>query len=785
MARVFAFVVALFALALIAGLFLANTLFPLVLPASTNDFAQVVVDQQGRPLRAFADGDGVWRYAVQEKDVSPLYVEALLNYEDRWFYQHIGVNPFALLRAAWQNIWSDGIVSGGSTITMQVARILYPHERSYRGKLQQMFRALQLEWHLSKQDILQLYLNYAPFGGAIEGVAAASYSYLDKSPDELSHSEAALLAVLPQKPSYLRPDRHPNRAQQARDKVLDRMRGIWSDIDIFEAKEEAVEAVFYGQPLIAPLFSRFARRLHPELSVLKTTLDIDLQQQLESYAKTAVASYPIGTSLSILVVDHTDMTIKGYVGSADFFDNSRYGHVDMVQATRSPGSTLKPFLYAMALDEGLIHSESLLMDAPQRFSDYQPNNFSGGFIGPVSVSEALKRSLNIPAVQVLQALGGNTFSDRLANSGIALNTPQGGNLSVILGGTGTSLWQLVKGYSALANKGQVHELKWLANENSSASRYLMSEGSAWIIRQILRGQKRLDQLNLNRSRYREHNLAWKTGTSYGFRDAWAIGVNTRYTLGVWIGRPDATPLPGFYGANSATPILTELHNFLSESRVTLKQEAPESVSEVDICWPLGTRRSLQKAGHCHLLKQAWVLDEVVPPTLKDTSVEAQLSENPQRIWLNVEGLRVESSCSTKGAQMKEVALWPLRVEPWVAKVHQRSRQIPLWNSTCRQLNTLQDYQHIEMVGIDEGTKIAQASSAADRPSIVLQATGGRGGYTWYVNGLPYPEKWVDSGANDSSREPIVYQFEKAGRYQISVVDSVGNVDRAQISVSFR
>ncbi|MCK4709474.1 MAG: transglycosylase domain-containing protein, partial [Gammaproteobacteria bacterium] len=354
-----------------------------------------------------------------------------------------GVNPFALIRATIQNISAGRIISGGSTLTMQVARTFDPHKRSYSGKLRQAFRALQLEWHFSKEQILNFYLNYVPFGGPVEGVAAASYMYLDKSPDELTHAEAALLAVLPQRPSYYRPDRYPQRAQQARDKVLNRLHNVWSEQTISEAKQEPVVAFFHAQPVSAPLFSRFARQQKPDQAVIKTTLNLDLQQQIESYTKQQVSRLPRGTSIAVLIVDHQSMQIKAYAGSADFSDQQRFGHVDMVRAIRSPGSTLKPFLYGVAIDEGLIHSHSLLSDAPQQFGDYQPHNFSGGFNGPVTVTEALQRSLNIPAVQVLQALGSHKFNNTLSNAGIRLQTPEKANLSIILGGTGTSLWQLV------------------------------------------------------------------------------------------------------------------------------------------------------------------------------------------------------------------------------------------------------------------------------------------------------------------------------------------------------
>lgn len=413
----------------------ADRLWPLPLHDVTP--ARVVVAEDGTPLWRFADAQGVWRYPVTLADVSPRYLQALIQYEDRWFWRHPGVNPFAVLRAAWQDLTSGRVISGGSTLTMQVARLLDPHPRTFGGKLRQLWRALQLEWHLSKSDILTLYLNRAPFGGTLQGIGAASWAYLGKPPASLSYGEAALLAVLPQAPSRLRPDRWPQRAQAARDKVLTRMvsQGVWPEQAVKEAMEEPVWLFPRQMPQLAPLFSRRALATSRDEKVV-TTLDAGLQRQLEDLALNWKSRLPPRSSLAMVVVDHTDMKVRGWVGSADITDDSRFGHIDMVSAVRSPGSVLKPFIYAMAMDEGLIHPASLLQDVPRRFSDYRPGNFDSGFHGPVSASEALVRSLNLPAVQVLEAYGPKRFAANLRNAGLPLTLPAGAepNLSLILGG---------------------------------------------------------------------------------------------------------------------------------------------------------------------------------------------------------------------------------------------------------------------------------------------------------------------------------------------------------------
>ncbi len=398
---------------LVAGLAAADRIFPL--PALETAPSTVVTADDGSLLRCFPDPAGIWRYPVRIDQVSPLYLEALIGYEDRYFYHHPGVNPFSLVRALAQNLSGNRIVSGGSTLTMQAARLLDPHQRTVWGKLKQAFRALQLEWRYSKADILTWYLNHAPFGGTIEGVEAASRTYLGKSARTLTHAEAALLAVLPQAPSRYRPDRHPAAAQAARDKVLDRLvhTGCWPQAIASDAKKEVVPSLSISAPFHAPLLARRLHQAHPRSPDIQTTLDFELQYRVAQLARQYARRLPEKSSVGILVVSHQTGACRAYAGSAAFLDARRFGHVDMVTAVRSPGSTLKPFLYALAMDAGLIHSASLLSDAPRIHTDYRPGNFSGGFHGPVTVTRALRDSLNLPAVQVLEAFGPAAFTDRL------------------------------------------------------------------------------------------------------------------------------------------------------------------------------------------------------------------------------------------------------------------------------------------------------------------------------------------------------------------------------------
>src|SRR4051812_2140909 len=445
-----------FALASLAIVLLLDRLFPIPLPDPTSG-STVVLARDGTPLRAFPDSDGVWRYPTRIDDVSPLYIEALLTYEDRWFYHHGGINPLALARAFGQWIVHRRLVSGGSTLTMQVARILDGTPHSAAGKLRQMLRAVQLEAHLSKREILTLYLDRAPFGGTIEGVEAASWAYLGKPAARLSHAEAAMLAVLPQAPSRLRPDREPNAARAARDKVLDRMAtlGVWTKAEIDDARIESVAARTLQQPLSAALLAERLHEERPQSRRITTTIDAELQRALEARVTDYLARLPDRTSAALLVVDNSTLEARAYIGSAAFGDEARLGHVDMVRAWRSPGSTLKPFLYGLALDDGLIDSESLLVDAPQSFGTYRPGNFDMAYNGPVGAAEALRLSLNVPAVDLLDRVGPARFAARLANAGLGMRLPRGvaPNLSVILGGVGVRMEDLAGAYVALNRDG--------------------------------------------------------------------------------------------------------------------------------------------------------------------------------------------------------------------------------------------------------------------------------------------------------------------------------------------
>lgn len=761
--------VALLLVVVLAGWGL-DRLYPLPAPAAP---ATRVLAADGQLLRAFPAPDETWRYGVRLDQVAPVYLEVLLAYEDRAFYYHPGINPLALLRASWQNLIAGEVVSGGSTLSMQVAGMLDPYPRTLKGKVRQALRTLQLEWYYSKAEILQLYLNQAPFGGMLSGVESASRHYFGKPATELSDAEAALLAVLPQRPSDWRPDRYPQRAQRARDKVLRRMAelGIWPQTRVDAALQEPVAALPPQQPLLAPLLSRRLRAQCPDCTTIQTLIDADLQRQVQALVATYRSRLDAQQSLAVMVVRNEDMAVQAYVGSAQFGSMQRQGHVDMVQAIRSPGSTLKPFAYAMALDQGLIHSHSMLLDTPRYGLRYRPHNFTGGFSGPVTVADALQRSLNLPVVQLVDHLGPERFVAGLQNAGLDLQGPgvQSPSSAVVLGAVGTRLDSLVGTYTALGRGGLAGTPR-LTPDNMQSERWAMSPGAAWITWRLLAQSpwRALGQVGAS-----EWRLAWKTGTSYGYRDTWAIGVTPGWTLGVWVGRPDGSPSPGQHGRSLAAPLLFRIHELLPETRS--QPVRPDSVSVESICWPLGSRAAHpdNQLGNCHRQFSAWLLNGTAPLTLPQAPGLA-LQTLVRRTWIDTEsGLAGLPLCAEnpQSLQQRLVALWPQQAEPWLKPAWKRQSRLPDTMPGCE--GEVPKIEAVQIVGIEEGSRL---QLLAGRPllQVDLHLAGAQGQVNWYLNGKPL------AGAQKSHHALELHQ---PGQYRVSAVDEAGNTD--SIRFSFR
>lgn len=544
------------------------------LPPLLAETSVEVRDRQGALLRAYTVENGLWRLGATPEAVDQRYLDMLIAYEDKRFHSHPGVDPLALIRAASQALWNGKVISGGSTLTMQVARLLEDGSTGrWHGKLRQMRLALALERKLTKREILTLYLTHAPFGGNLEGIRAATLAWFGKEPKRLTPAEAAFLIALPQSPESRRPDRDLPAARLARDRVLARLAGssVLSNEAARAAHRDPLPKHRRAFPALAPHLANRALAAEPDAQRHDLTLDAALQASLEALAKETLRDKGARLSIALMIADHQTGEILASVGSAGIKDTAREGFVDMTRALRSPGSTLKPLVYAMGFDQGLIHPETLINDAPVRFGSYAPQNFDGTFRGELRIAEALRLSLNIPVVRLTDEIGPPRLLAALRKTGAKPKLPSGKpGLAIALGGIGTSMRDLMNLYATLANGGLSRSLHWSKSAKIEPETRVISRASAWQIGHILASITPPDGAPQN-------GLAYKTGTSYGHRDAWAIGYDGTHVAAVWIGRPDGTPVPGAFGGDSAAPILFDAFQRLKPTLNPLGPPPPETL----------------------------------------------------------------------------------------------------------------------------------------------------------------------------------------------------------------
>jgi penicillin-binding protein 1C len=591
------------------GLFLLllpglDRLFPLPPPPQ---YSPLVLAADGSVLHAYLNPTQKWRMKTELAEITPALRTTIMEKEDRWFRWHFGVNPLALVQAAWRNVFGTGRTTGASTITMQVARLLEPKERTFVNKLVEMLRAVQLEAHFSKDEILQLYLNLVPYGGNVEGVKSAALLYFQQPPHYLSLAQTVTLAIIPNRPTGLVLGRHNAAILRERNRWLKRFgaAGLFPRQDIDDALLEPLNVRRHAAPTLAPHLSRRLVRHFPGRAIISSSLHRGKQAKAEDLTRNYVRRlHELGiTQAAVLVVNNRTRQVEAYVGSADFHDFGSQGQNDGVTAIRSPGSTLKPFLYALAMERGLATPKLLLPDVPTNFQGYRPENFDKQCSGEVTLEHALAYSLNIPAVRMLRDMGVPVFTNKLREAGfrnVTRHAPRLG-LSSILGGCGASLEELTNLYVTMANEGRHAPLRLtpppdplsggegeLALETSSKKSpgspfstgeggrgdeapqavagvagketQLVSPAAAFLTTDILAQLTRPDLPINAASSIRLPKIAWKTGTSYGRRDAWSIGYNKQYTIGVWIGNFSGQGSPTLTGADVATPLLFDLFN---------------------------------------------------------------------------------------------------------------------------------------------------------------------------------------------------------------------------------
>lgn len=578
----------LVAVAVMAGVkgfdkWVASTVLPVTLAETSTE----VLDRNGALLRVYPVGNGIWRMAPELEQVDAGFLAMLIAYEDKRFYSHAGVDPIAMLRAFGQAIWNRRAVSGGSTLTMQLARLLEDGTTGrWAGKLRQIRLALALERRLSKRQILDLYLTHAPYGGNIEGLRTASYAWFGKAPMRLTPSQAALLIALPQSPERRRPDRALQAAAMARDRVLARLAkaGLLSAAEVAVASQASLPRRMRAFPRLAPHLSDRVVASRPAATRLSLTLDAQVQAKMQRLlAEAAVRAGP-RISAALLAVDHQTGEILASVGSPAFADSKRQGFVDMTQAMRSPGSTLKPLVYGLSFEAGLVHPESLIHDGPVDFEGYAPQNFDGKFRGDIRVREALQMSLNIPVVRLTREIGPAQLLASLRRGGARPELPGGKpGLAISLGGIGTSLQDLVQIYAGIAAGGHGLRLRSDQSDPPVVLPRVLSDVAAWQVGDILRGVVPPPGARAGR-------IAYKTGTSYGHRDAWAIGWDGQHVIGVWMGRADGTPVPGAFGGDLAAPVLFEAFGRLKPDLAAFPPPPPATLIVTAAKLPLPLRR---------------------------------------------------------------------------------------------------------------------------------------------------------------------------------------------------
>jgi penicillin-binding protein 1C len=553
----------------------------------------MVFDVRGAPLRAFPLADGRWRLRADVDRIDPAFVEALIAIEDQRFHAHVGVDPLAVGRAIGSLLGQGRVVSGASTISMQTARLIEPRPRNLGSKVIEAIRAVQLEARLSKRALLELYLTLTPYGGNLEGVRAASLAWFGKEPERLAPEEIALLIALPQAPEARRPDRRPEIARAARGRVLMRMAelGLITPEVAAEAQLAAVPGrsdfparAWHAADQVLALSPPGARRnvLFAAVDV-RTTLDAGLQGAVERLVREHVLREGGQVQASALVVEAADMAVRASIGSAG--RDLPGGWIDLTRRLRSPGSTLKPFIYALAFEDGLAGPSTRIDDLPRRFGrDYRPENFDRGFSGEVTIAQALQHSLNVPAVLALDAVGASRFAAQLSLSGVRAVVPAGpegvAGLSLALGGVGMSAQDLAVLYGALATDGQVRPLVWQAKagEAVTPAHRLMSPETAASLRRILAETPTPQGRIPGRLTTGAPDIAFKTGTSYGFRDLWAAGIGDGHVVIVWVGRADGGAQAGETGRSAALPLLFQVFDAISAYRQATAEtsRAPEA-----------------------------------------------------------------------------------------------------------------------------------------------------------------------------------------------------------------
>jgi penicillin-binding protein 1C len=743
---------------------LLDIIFPVKLDV---EYSTIIESGDSTIIHAFLTSDDKWRMYTSLDEITPQLKRAILFKEDKYFRYHFGINPVSVARAMVNNALKGKRTSGASTITMQVARLLEPRERTYINKAREMFRAVQLEWHLSKDEILQLYLNLLPYGSNIEGVKSASVIYFGKEPDHLSIAEIAALSIIPNRPGSLKPGISNDYILQERNKWLKRYLDarLFDEKHVLDAMEEPLEAYRREVPRMAPHISHRLKSEYPHKKVIRTGINIEMQQKIGDIVADYCRHLYIQNikNATVMVVENSSRKVLCYLGSADFYNKEDGGQVDGIKALRSPGSTLKPLLYGMALDRGYITPACVVSDVPVSFKGYEPENYEDKFYGNITVEFALANSLNVTAVKILNQVGTLNFIDRLAVAGFKKIDEDRDvlGLSTVLGGCGATLEELTGLYCAFANGGKYKELVYTDDEDQHTEKEILSDKSVYMLTEILTGLSRPDLPMDWQNTPHMPKIAWKTGTSYGRRDAWSIGYNKKYTIGVWAGNFSGEGVPELNGAAVAAPLLFSIFNTIDYNSGDDWYSMPEGLDFRYVCAETGK----VPADFCN----NQVIDYYIPGIST-----AEICDHMKRVFISPDSsMSYCTSCKPPAGYIE--ALYPNYKPEIIAYMEDNNIayiKIPPHNPLCERLMSGQPpvitspvHENEYLVDVNDSMQIMLGCNAANDVSTVY----------WYINNKFY--------RSAPANENLFFQPPE-GKVYISCSDDKGRNSDITISVRF-
>ena len=754
---------------LIVSFIVLDIVFPLPYYKLEKDYSVLHLDSSGELLRITLSPSGKYRIKTPLKNIPEFLKKGILTYEDKYFYFHPGVNPVSVLRAAILNISHKKILSGASTITLQIAKLMEPKKRTIISKIIEAFRALQLEIKYSKKELLEIYLNSIPMGGNIEGVEAASYLYFNKPASKLTIGEAALLIALPKSPNKFRPDKDVNKAYIARKQVLLRIKdALKINRRVFEAAlRENIPGKRFLNPYKLPhLVNRdfseygYIRKYFIDKS-LQGVAEYNLRRAIKRLKKSGVYNG------AVIIVDNRTSCVVAYVGSPDFSDKRHSGEIDMVVSLRPPGSAFKPFIYGLAIDRGLITPKKILFDIPREYDGYSPVNYGREFIGPVTALEALTRSLNSPAVELENILGKNGVMNLLLKCGITGSKRKKLNpgLSVVLGAYPVTLEELVMLYSGLANKGIVRRLKYVDDYKKNRKEKgvkILSEEAAYIISEMLALVQRPDLPQSWEFTKAKGKVAFKTGTSFGLRDAWCIGYNPDYTVGVWLGNADNSFSFDLIGAKAAAPVVIEIFNFLTRYNDSWFAK-PAKVKKRFVCPVSGDELN----DFCDRKTEDYYIEGITPR--KKCSLH-------RRIFVSKKtGKRVAPDKMKKNEEYIEKVIidWPPEVATFLRQNGMLISDIPEYESA----KVVDPNEYSPKILSPKNGSVYKITGAFKKKyqKIALKAavSGGKSKVIWFVNGAPFKKCDADE---------TVYLDPMPGDWKIIVQGPTGKIDSVRYRV---